>query len=246
MNNFVNCKISGIPSLIINPPEIPRAAVLLYHGWASKIENYLFFASLISSWGYKVIVPELPNHGVRGKLNYFETQVLQEYFWNTVLQGVKEVEEIVSALSEFDDISIIGHSSGGFIAAGAFSKISGLHSAIAINGSCAWVKFEELYREKDGRPPLTDIERKLLKEHDPLSNVNFGGNKRLLLLHGKEDSTIPIESQKYFMNEMANVSSEYLQLVEYPGVNHQITIGMLEKSNEWLDNILLSHHERTD
>lgn len=39
MNNYVNCKISGIPSLIINPPDIPRATVLLYHGWASKIEN---------------------------------------------------------------------------------------------------------------------------------------------------------------------------------------------------------------
>ncbi|UQZ85565.1 esterase [Paenibacillus konkukensis] len=235
MNNYIACEIAGIPSLIINPCEKARATVLLYHGWSSKIEDYLFFASTISSWGFKVIVPELPDHGVRGKLNYFDTQVLQANFWNVVLQGVKEAESIATALAATDDIIIIiGHSTGGFIAAGALSKVSFLKSAIVINGSCAWVKFEELYRERDGRTPLTDAENIFLKEHDPQYKLNFGDKKRLLLLHGKEDSIIPIASQRYFMNEMSDVSEEYLQLVEYSGVNHQITIGMLEKSKAWL------------
>jgi len=58
-----------------------------------------------------------------------------------------------------------------------------------------------------------------------------------LLLHGKEDDTIPIESQKYFMNVMAanRISPEYLEFVEYAKVNHYITLGMLEKSKQWLD-----------
>lgn len=243
MNNNVNCTISGIPSFIVNPPGISKASVLLYHGWASNNENYLFLASLISSWGFKVIVPELPYHGVRGSLNYFNTKVLQDNFWNVVLQGAKEVEEIVSALSESEsdnNIGIIGHSAGGFIAGAAFSNVSRLQSAIVINGSCAWVKFEEMYREKDGRPPLTDTERLFLKEHDPLSKVSFGNRKALLLLHGKEDSTIPIDSQRYFINEMSKVPEEYLKLFEYSGVNHQITLGMLEKSKEWLGKFLLN------
>ncbi|MEK8130098.1 YqiA/YcfP family alpha/beta fold hydrolase [Paenibacillus filicis] len=240
MHNYIKCTISNIPSLIVNPPEIPKASVLLYHGWASKNENYLFFASLISSWGFKVIIPELPYHGVRGSLNYFDTKVLQENFWNVVLQGVKEVEEIVSALTESDgNISIIGHSTGGFIAGGAFSNISCLQSAIVINGSCAWIKFEDMYREKDGRPPLTDTERLFLKEHDPLSKVSFGNRKALLLLHGKEDRIIPIDSQRYFMNEKSKVPEEHLKLVEYSGVNHQITLGMLESSKEWLGKFKL-------
>jgi len=241
MENYINCTISGVPSLIVNPSGIPKATVLLYHGWGSKNESYLFFASLISSWGFKVIVPELPYHGVRGSLDYFDTKVLEENFWDIVLQGVEEVKGIVSALTESDgNISIIGHSTGGFIAGGAFSEISYLQSAIVINGSCAWIKFEETYREKGGRPPLTDTERRFLKEHDPLSKISLGNRKALLLLHGKEDSTVPIDSQRYFINEMSTSTEEYLKLYEFSGVNHQITLAMLEKSKEWLCKFLLN------
>jgi len=42
------------------------------------------------------------------------------------------------------------------------------------------------------------------------------------------------------MNEMSNISEKHLQLVEYSGVNHQITLGMLEKSKKWLDNVQLN------
>jgi len=241
MENYMNCTISGIPSLIVNPPGIPKATVLLYHGWASNNESYLFFASLVSNWGFKVIIPELPHHGVRGSLNYFDTKVLEENFWDVVLQGVEEVEKIVSTLTESENrISIIGHSTGGFIAGGAFAKIPCLQSAIVINGSCAWVKFEETYREKGGRPPLTDTERHFLEEHDPLTRISLGREKTLLLLHGKEDSVVPIDSQRYFINEMSTAPEEHLKCYEFSGVNHQITLKMLEKSKEWLSKLILN------
>lgn len=229
--------ICGIPCLQINPSMKPIGVVLLYHGWVSNVNDYFFFASLIASWGYKVIVPELPYHGERGNLDYFNPLVLQEYFWNVVLQGVMEADTIVSDLSKTaSSIGIIGHSTGGFIAAGTFSKNFRLKASIIINGSCAWVKCEELFREKDGRNPMSFNERISLQEHDPASHINFDGKRALLLLHGKADNTIPIESQRYFMDVMSpyNILSDDLQLVEYPNVNHHITLGMLEKSMEWL------------
>lgn len=241
MDNYRKHRISTIPCLEISPSCRPIGTVLLYHGWASNIENYMFFASTVSSWGYKVIVPELPHHGERGILNYFDKFVLQQYFWDVVFQGVKEAGELVCELSKTDDhIGFIGHSCGGFIAAGAFSNDSRVQSAIVINGSCAWVKFEELYREKDGRPPMNSNERISLEEHDPISHLSFEGKKALLLLHGKEDTIIPIDSQRYFMNLKSNTPSESLQIVEYSGVNHHLTIGMLQKSKEWLDKHLSS------
>jgi dipeptidyl aminopeptidase/acylaminoacyl peptidase len=215
--------------------------VVLYHGWASNIQNYMFFASLISDWGYKVLVPELPYHGERGKLNYFDISVLQHFFWMVVIQALKEAEAVVSELSTTDEhIGIVGHSTGGFIAAGAFSKISRVQSAIVMNGSCAWVKCEELFREKDGRNAMSANERISLEKYDPVTHLNMNGKRALLLLHGKADNTIPIESQRYFMNQMSphNISPEYVQLVEYSEVNHQVTIGMLQKSKEWLDKHL--------
>jgi dipeptidyl aminopeptidase/acylaminoacyl peptidase len=233
--------ICGIPCLQVNPSMKPMGTVLLYHGWVSNINDYFFFASLIANWGYKVIVPELPYHGERGKLDYFNTLVLQKYFWNVVIQGVQEADAIVSELTKMDEnIGIIGHSTGGFISAGIFSKNSRLQSSIVINGSCAWVKVEELFREKDGRSPMISNERRSLEEHDPASHLKFDGKRGILLLHGKEDTTIPIESQRYFMKIMSqyNIPSDYLQLVEYSNVNHCVTLGMLEKSKEWIDKHL--------
>jgi pimeloyl-ACP methyl ester carboxylesterase len=114
------------------------------------MDSYKFFASLISNWQYKVIIPELPWHGKRGSLNYFDETTLQAHFWPVVFQGVQEAEEIISELSQYTDstITIIGHSMGGFVTAGAIAKHQKVHSAVVINGSCAWVRFEELYREK--------------------------------------------------------------------------------------------------
>ncbi|MCZ8512498.1 hypothetical protein O9H85_08725 [Paenibacillus filicis] len=83
-------------------------------------------------------------------------------------------------------------------------------------------------------------ERISLEEHDPISHLSFEGKKALLLLHGKEDTIIPIDSQRYFMNLKSNTPSESLQIVEYSGVNHHVTIGMLQKSKEWLDKHLSS------
>jgi len=171
MGNYSNCHIAGIPCLQINPSiNKCMGTVLLYHGWVSTINDYLFLASLIANWGYKVIVPELPYHGERGKLNYFDTLVLQQYFWIVVLQGVREAEAIAAELSVSEDkLGIVGHSAGGFIAAGAFLRVSCVQSAIVINGSCAWVKCEELFRETDGRSTMSSFERISLEQYDPAS-----------------------------------------------------------------------------
>jgi len=230
--------ISGIPALTYIPRETPRAAVLLYHGLGSAMESYAFFASLVSHWGYKVVVPEIPHHGVRGTLDYADPKAVQKHFWSIVRQGVRELEGIAAVLrKENENLSVIGHSLGGFIAAGAFSEVSCLQSAVVINSSCAWAKFEEHIRELHGLHPMTEEERKALQELDPLTRAAFGDRKRLLLLHGKDDTTVPIDSQRYFVRMKADVPGEYLEFVEYAGVNHLITLGMLEKIKKWLDRL---------
>lgn len=87
MDRYKNCSIAGIPCIQMDPCSVKSVGtILLYHGWASRIEQYLFFASLLSDWGYKVVVPELPHHGERGTLNYSDPSELQQYFWAFVLQ----------------------------------------------------------------------------------------------------------------------------------------------------------------
>lgn len=231
-------RISGIPCLQLDPLSEPLGTVLLYHGWASDIDKYSFFASTVASWGYRVTVPEIPHHGVRGRLDYFDTTVLQSMFWPTVIQSLEETMAIVSELAAAEGkVGIVGHSTGGFVAAGAFSSISRIHAAVVINGSCAWVKGEELFRERDGRAAMSTDERACLARYDPAHQLCLEDGRALLMLHGKEDRTIPMDSQTYYMDVMAarGVNSEYVKLIPFPGVNHQITIGMLQNTKEWLD-----------
>lgn len=244
MEHFEYRDICGVPSLVLQPSIEPEGQVVLYHGWGSTMESYKFFASLIANWRCRVIIPELPCHGGRGSLNYFDETTLQAHFWPVVFQGVQEALEIVSELSQTSDtpITLIGHSTGGFITAGTYARHQLVHSAIVINGSCAWVQFEELYREKLGLNPMEANDKDTLQQNDPLSYIQMKPEKPLLLLHCQDDTSIPIESQRYFLNAMTNEGkpANHIEFIEYPRVNHQITLGMLQKMKEFLDKTSLS------
>lgn len=231
--------ICGLPCIILDPSSEQLGQIVLYHGWGSTIESYKFFASLISSWGYRVIIPELPCHGERGSLNYFDKETLHFNFWPIVFQGVQEAEKIVAEAIQYSGgpIAVIGHSTGGFITAGTYAKHQQIQSAIVINGSCAWVQFEELYREKNGLNPMEASAKSLLQQNDPLSYIRMNQEKPLLLLHCQDDTSIPIDSQLYFINAITTEGKPagHIQLIDYPRVNHQITLGMLQKIKEFLD-----------
>lgn len=199
---------------------------------------------MISDWGYKVIIPELPYHGERGNLAYFDTVILQQHFWSVVIQAVEEASTILADILNTDrHVGIIGNSAGGFIAGGICATNSNVKSAVIMNASCAWLRSEEIFRQHDGRSPMSAIEAENIRKYDPLFNINDSNDQAFLLLHGKEDTTIPIESQRYFMERMSVKDNQTsLKLVEYAGVNHHITLGMLQEAKEWLEKYV--HVER--
>ncbi|MEC0129154.1 alpha/beta hydrolase family protein [Paenibacillus pabuli] len=238
MDNCSEQLIAGIPCLWIKPNCHSKGILILYHGWVSNIKDYIFFGSLISDWGYTVILPEIPYHGTRGALNYFDPKEIQKHFWNVVIQTVEEAGDLISELTLYDKIvGVVGNSTGGFAAAGVYSNHISIKSAIIMNGSCAWERFEELICERDGRTPWTSMDKNTILKLDPAKLTGNMKNKAMLILHGTEDTTIPIDSQKYFMKviEQNNEINKSVQFVEYSKVNHHITLSMLEESKRWLD-----------
>ncbi|MEW4429691.1 prolyl oligopeptidase family serine peptidase [Paenibacillus pabuli] len=185
-----------------------------------------------------MVIPELPHHGERGNLAYFDTVILQQYFWSVVIQAVEEASTIVTDILNMNDhpVGIIGNSAGGFIAGGVCATNSNVNSAVVMNASCAWLRSEEIFRVHDGRSPMSAIEAENIRKYDPLFNIDASNDQAFLLLHGKEDTTISIESQRYFMEGMTvNDNQKSLKFVEYAGVNHQITLGMLQEAKEWME-----------
>ncbi|WP_339302913.1 prolyl oligopeptidase family serine peptidase [Paenibacillus sp. FSL R5-0519] len=234
MNNFIESSIAGIPCIQINSRIESKGVILLYHGWVSNINDYVFFGSLISSWGYTVIIPEIPHHGARGKLNYFDPLDLQQHYWSVVVQAVNEAREIISELKD-NIVGVIGNSAGGFIAGGIFANNVDIKSGIVINGSCAWERFEEHICELERREPWTSIERDSIRRLDPIFSIECIRGRSILILHGTDDTTIPINSQRYFMQIIREEGlTNSVKYVEYSKVNHHITLSMLEETNRWL------------
>ncbi|MCR8643788.1 prolyl oligopeptidase family serine peptidase [Paenibacillus sp. N1-5-1-14] len=236
MNKPVHTIIAQVPCLRVEPIGPSIGTIILYHGWSSTIQDYTFFASTVAGWGYTTVVPELPLHGERGTLDYFNPTVLQQNFWSVVLQGAEDAARIATELTQDGNrVGIMGNSCGGFIASGAWTKQPLISTAVIKNASCAWSKFEELYRAMHGAPPMSEEEMSIFQAHDPLSKIQFEPNRAVLILHGKEDTTIPIQSQRYFMEQHVHIPTDQLQMVEYSGVNHHITLGMLERAKAWFD-----------
>ncbi|WP_425452438.1 alpha/beta hydrolase family protein [Paenibacillus cellulosilyticus] len=132
-------------------------------------------------------------------------------------------------------VGVIGNSAGGFIAAGVFTKHTAIQSAVVMNGSCAWVRFEEQICERDNREPWAGINKGVVQALDPIQSIKNIQQRALLILHGTEDTTIPIDSQRYFMQVVEqNNLIKSVRSIEYSKVNHQITLGMLEEVKSWL------------
>jgi dipeptidyl aminopeptidase/acylaminoacyl peptidase len=239
MNTNRKLDISGTPCLQVTPSRQSGGTVLLYHGWGSNIDKYEFFASTIAHWGYNVIVPELPLHGVRGKLDYTDTHALQQHFWQVVLQITEEAVGII-AKQDSPKLAIVGHSTGGVAAARIFALTPRMNAAVVINGACDWVQFEQSYRNVKKLDEMSADVRRFLDQYNPMPHFTFGLDQGLLNLHGTADETVPIDSQIEFMEFMQHrqIPPEQCQLLKHNNVNHHITIGMMQQTKDWLDRFI--------
>ena len=89
--------VADIPCFeIAEAGEEPLAELLLYHGWGSNAEKQRFRGQLLAAFGYRVIVPEISGHGVRGVLEYDGPQAALD-FQRVLLQSIGECVELAQA-----------------------------------------------------------------------------------------------------------------------------------------------------
>lgn len=90
--------VADIPCFeIAEAGEEPLVELLLYHGWGSNAEKQRFRGQLLAAFGYRVIVPEIAGHGVRGALAYDGPQAALD-FQRVLLQSIGECVELAQAV----------------------------------------------------------------------------------------------------------------------------------------------------
>ena len=204
--------VADIPCFeIAEADEEPLVELLLYHGWGSNAEKQRFRGQLLAAFGYRVIVPEIPGHGVRGALAYDGPQAALD-FQRVLLQSIGECVELAQAVFHPGRAHfLVGHSLGGMIALGALTPLArALNGVVAMNSTANWADATAALAGVfcDGGAALaalaSDEGEKLqsaLDAFDPARWSARGITTPVLLINGSLDQTLPTSLNADFLTQ---------------------------------------------
>jgi hypothetical protein len=240
--DITRIELAGIPTLKLTPKGIkgPLPTLIYYHGWSSNKENQAFRLSVFAAYSMQVFAPDAMHHGERGTMDYDAPGSMEKNFWEVILQNVQEssvlIEEIGKHNADAARLGVMGHSMGGLTTAGVFAANPNLQAMVSFNGSCAWLRIDEYYREKFSLDPASEEHLQRLAQYDPWSNRDCLQQRPVLMLNGGSDTTVPVDSQRWFYQQVAPDYEDCphrLLLQEFPGVGHFIEVNMLEQAVTW-------------
>ncbi|NLK43843.1 MAG: alpha/beta fold hydrolase [Tissierellia bacterium] len=233
--------IDNIPAILFRPKEEKEKfpTIIFYHGWSSNKQAQRIRGLILATVGFQVLIPDSIYHGERNPIDYWKNTY---YFWEVVFKNLDESNILIEGLvnkykADPDRISLIGHSMGGFTSAGIFANNPKIKSAVILNGSFTWEKYNEgLVRRLDLE--VTDKLHEIgerAKKLDPFNKLESLKDRPILMLHGKKDSLVPIDNQSLFYQRIEPLyrDKEKIKLIEYPNLDHYVTTNMMEESIIW-------------
>lgn len=213
--------------------------IILYHGWSSSKDSQRMRGFILANLGFQVIIPDANYHGQRNRLKNYDGDSTVKYFWPTITNNLEEANIIIDYSvkhynADPNRIGVIGHSMGGFTAAGVFTHNENIKTAVVLNGSFNWNGANEIFKrylglEGDTRNPL-----------DPMTNQELLVDRPILLLHGGADNVVNIESQRDFYKHMKKSyrDKSLIQLIEYENLGHFVTTNMMDEAATWFKKYL--------
>lgn len=249
MNNYLKTEhlieekgyIEDIPIIRFNLKDNRRRVptIIMYHGWSSNKESQRLRAFILANLGFQLIIPDANYHGERNRLENYDAENSVEYFWPTIINNIEEANKIIDYSVEHynadsNKIGVIGHSMGGFTAAGVFTHNENIKTAVVLNGSFNWNGANEIFKRHLG------VEGDTSNPLDPRINKELLLDRPILLLHGSSDNVVSIESQKSFYNDIKESYNDksLIQLIEYENLGHFVTTNMMDDAAGWFKKYL--------
>lgn len=238
----VEVMIKDIPCIILKPrnEKGKLSTIIFYHGWGSNKDRQKFRGFILASLGYQVIIPDSIYHGERNPIGYHSVDNMSKYFWKTILNNIEESKYIIEESIDLydadeDTIVVMGHSMGGFTAAGAFTHNKRIRTSIILNGSFNWKMSNEIFLEGLGKTITVDEEDEIISL-DPMNNFNKLIDRPILMLNGGSDEVVPMEPQNIFYESIKDQYKDKskIQLIKHMDIGHLVTIGMMEDAAKWL------------
>ena len=240
-------EIGGIPCIYFSPRQSfeKTRTIIFYHGWSSSKERQRMRASILSSFGFKVLLPDALYHGERKALKNYNLLASQKYiFWDIVGRNREESSILIDGLvrdygADPLGIFVMGHSMGGITSGGVLVKNRRVAGALILNGSCDYKMSNEIFKTSifKNREPSMVLDDKILS-YSPKENVESILDRPMLILHGEADSLVDIRPQaKFFKMMREDYGKKDIDFIAYENLNHYVTVDMMEESISWLGRL---------
>ncbi|MRS90462.1 esterase [Enterobacteriaceae bacterium RIT714] len=214
--------------------EQPLPVVVFYHGFTSSKLVYSYFAVALAQAGFRVVMPDAPDHGARFAGD--ESMRLGQ-FWQILHGNLVEFAGLRDALFQAglvadERLAVAGASMGGMTALGIMARHPEVRCVASLMGSGY---FTSLARTLF--PPLEqDVEtvQAALAEWDVSRALPQLADRPLLLWHGEADDVVPaVETFRLQQALVGEARDKNLTCLWEAGVRHRITPTALDATVEF-------------
>ncbi len=225
-------RFAGIEALHAAPAGADAVAlptVLFYHGFASSKTVYSYFAVALAQAGFRVVMPDAPDHGARfsGDAARRMTQ-----FWHILHAAITEYPRLYDALREEGLVAegkfaIGGASMGAMTALGIMTHHPEVRAVAALMGSGYFTSLSHTLFPPDAGE--ADAIRAALAPWDVDTQLTRVADRPLLLWHGEDDDVVPVAQSQRLADALRGRGLDaHLTRAWQAGVKHRITPEALE------------------
>ena len=215
------------------PGQPSRATIIIIHGWGGNAELMLPLAHPFHEAGLNVLLIDARNHGRSDGSGH-----------SSLPRFAEDIDSAIDWIAEHKggEVILLGHSVGGGAVLFAASRRTDISAVISISAFAhpKWMMHRYLSEKKIPRLLINGIlnyvEWLIGQRFDTIAPMNTACKVHcpVLLVHGKEDKTIPLSDALTIMN---NCKENSIKLLQIEGADHD-SVDKIEAHAHHLTNFL--------
>lgn len=203
----------------------PLPVVIFYHGFTSSKLVYSYFAVALAQAGFRVIMPDAPDHGARFR---GDDRARLGQFWTILHGNLTEFAALRDALYQAglvadERLAVAGASMGGMTALGIMGRHPEVKCVASLMGSGYFTSLAHTLFPPQ-QPEAFAAMVSPLSEWDVTAALPRLADRPLLLWHGEEDDVVPAAETFRLQQALRHEGlDKNLSCLWEAGVKHRIT-----------------------
>lgn len=216
----------------------PLPVILFYHGFTSSKLVYSYFAVALAQAGFRVVMPDAPDHGARFS---GDEQARLGAFWQILHGNLEEFTGLRDAVCEAGlvqegRLAVAGASMGGMTALGIMRNHPEVKCVASLMGSGYFTTLARTLFPPQAEPEAVLAPLKQWEVADVLPRL---ADRPLLLWHGEADDVVPAAETFRLQQALRREGlDKNLTCLWEAGVRHRITPTALDATTAFFRQYL--------